>query len=252
MAATPRRSRSPSTRRSAAAAAARRPPQVKDEDFIDKLFVANTHDTLLCFSNRGKVYWLKVYELPQAGRGARGKPIVNLLPLEEGEKHQRGAADQAVRRAALRVHGDQPRHGQEDAADARSRGRAPAASSRVDLRRRATGWSASRSPTAARDHAVSPAAARRSASTRTRCGRWAARPPACAASRWATASELIALIVVGEGHILTASENGYGKLTPLEEFPPHGRGGQGVIALQTSERNGDMVGGAAGAGRATR
>ncbi|HYB65734.1 MAG TPA: DNA gyrase subunit A, partial [Steroidobacteraceae bacterium] len=59
---------------------------VKDEDFVEKLFVAHTHDTVLCFSNRGKVYWLKVYELPQAGRGARGKPMVNLLPLGEGEK----------------------------------------------------------------------------------------------------------------------------------------------------------------------
>src|SRR5262245_34145847 len=59
---------------------------VKDEDFVEKLFVANTHDTVLCFSNRGKVYWLKVHQLPQAGRGARGKPMVNLLPLEEGEK----------------------------------------------------------------------------------------------------------------------------------------------------------------------
>ena len=59
---------------------------VKDEDFVEKLFVAHTHDTVLCFSNRGKVYWLKVFELPQAGRGSRGKPMVNLLPLEEGEK----------------------------------------------------------------------------------------------------------------------------------------------------------------------
>jgi DNA gyrase subunit A len=58
---------------------------VKDEDFVEKLFVANTHDTVLCFSNRGKVYWLKVYQLPQAGHNARGKPMVNLLPLEEGE-----------------------------------------------------------------------------------------------------------------------------------------------------------------------
>jgi DNA gyrase subunit A len=59
---------------------------VKDEDFIDKLFVANTHDTLLCFSDHGKLYWLKVYQLPQASRGSRGKPIVNLLPLQEGER----------------------------------------------------------------------------------------------------------------------------------------------------------------------
>ena len=60
--------------------------KVKDEDFIDKLFIANTHDTLLCFSSRGKMYWLKVYQVPQASRGARGKPIVNLLPLEDGER----------------------------------------------------------------------------------------------------------------------------------------------------------------------
>src|SRR5207342_3807841 len=59
---------------------------VKDEDFVEKLFVAHTHDTILCFSNRGKVYWKRVFELPQAGRGSRGKPMVNLLPLEEGEK----------------------------------------------------------------------------------------------------------------------------------------------------------------------
>jgi DNA gyrase subunit A len=59
---------------------------VKEEDFVDKLFIASTHDTVLCFSNRGKVYWKKVYELPQAGRTARGRPMVNLLPLEEGER----------------------------------------------------------------------------------------------------------------------------------------------------------------------
>lgn len=58
----------------------------KEEDFVDKLFIASTHDTSLCFSNRGKVYWKKVYELPQASRTARGRPIVNLLPLEEGER----------------------------------------------------------------------------------------------------------------------------------------------------------------------
>ena len=59
---------------------------LKEEDFVDKLFIANTHDTLLCFSSKGKLYWLKVYELPIASRTSRGKPIVNLLPLEEGER----------------------------------------------------------------------------------------------------------------------------------------------------------------------
>ena len=70
---------------------------VKDEDFVEKLFVANTHDTVLCFSNRGKVYWLKVYKLPQAGHNARGKPMVNLLPLEEGEKINAVLPVQAIR-----------------------------------------------------------------------------------------------------------------------------------------------------------
>ena len=70
---------------------------VKDEDFVEKLFVAHTHDTILCFSNRGKVYWKRVFELPQAGRGSRGKPMVNLLPLEEGEKINADPAHQAVR-----------------------------------------------------------------------------------------------------------------------------------------------------------
>ena len=59
---------------------------MKDTDFVDQLFVANSHDTLLCFSSRGKVYWLKVYQVPQAGPGARGRPVVNLLPLEKEER----------------------------------------------------------------------------------------------------------------------------------------------------------------------
>ena len=60
--------------------------KVKDEDFVDKLFIANTHDTILCFSSRGKMYWLKVFQVPQASRGSRGKPIINLLPLEDNER----------------------------------------------------------------------------------------------------------------------------------------------------------------------
>ena len=60
--------------------------RMKDEDFIERLLVANTHDTILCFSSRGRMYWLKVYQLPLASRTARGKPIVNILPLEDGER----------------------------------------------------------------------------------------------------------------------------------------------------------------------
>ena len=99
-------------------AAARRPRQGGDHrqgrGLHRPLFVANTHDTLLCFSDRGKLYWLKVYQLPQASRGSRGKPIVNLLAAAGRRAHQRHAADQGVRGEQVRVHGDEPRHGQED------------------------------------------------------------------------------------------------------------------------------------------
>jgi len=71
--------------------------RVKDEDFIDQLFVASSHDTVLCFSSRGKAYWLKVYQIPQAGAGSRGRPIINLLPLEGRRAHQRSLAGQSVR-----------------------------------------------------------------------------------------------------------------------------------------------------------
>ena len=81
-----RPSRLMSTRRRKRGGRGRSATKVKDEDFIDNLFVANTHDTILCFSSRGKMYWLKVYQVPQASRGSRGKPMVNLLPLEQDER----------------------------------------------------------------------------------------------------------------------------------------------------------------------
>ena len=88
----------------------------KEDDFIDRLFIANTHDYILCFSNRGRVYWLKVYNVPQGSRIARGKPIVNLVPLADEREDHRGAAGQGVHRDAVRVHGDGDGHGEEDAA----------------------------------------------------------------------------------------------------------------------------------------
>ena len=159
---------------------------VKDEDFVEKLFVAHTHDTVLCFSNRGKVYWLKVYELPQAGRGARGKPMVNLLPLEEGEKIN----------ALLPVKQYDEQHFVFMATRAGTVKKTPLAAfsrPRIDrhhrggpCRQRPAGR-ASRSPTASARSSWCPAAARRSASTRARCATWGARPPACAASASPTA-----------------------------------------------------------------
>ncbi len=161
--------------------------RMKEEDFVDKLFVANTHDTLLCFSTRGKMYWLKVYELPQAGRGARGKPIVNLLPLEDDERIS------AV--LPIREYEDDrfvfmaTAHGtvKKTPLSAFSRPRSNGIIARGSARRRRAGRRGDdrRRP---RHHVAGLAAARRSASASATCARWAAPPPACAASAWARAS----------------------------------------------------------------
>ena len=212
---------------------------VKDEDFVEKLFVAHTHDTVLCFSNRGQVYWLKVYELPQAGRGARGKPMVNLLPLEEGEKIN----------ALLPVKQYDEQHFVFMATRAGTVKKTPLA---AFSRPRASGIIAV--DLADNDQLVGVAltdgereiilvssggkAIRFREDEVRAMGREAA---GVRGIRLGPGQDLIALIVVGEGHVLTASATGYGKLTPLEDFPAHGRGGQGVIALQTSDRNGFTV-----------
>ena len=212
---------------------------VKDEDFIEKLFVAHTHDTLLCFSNRGRVYWLRVFELPQAGRNARGKPLVNLMPLEEGEKIT------AV--LAVKQFDDEhfvfmaTSHGtvKKTPLSAYSRPR-PSGIIAVDLRDgdRLVGVGLT---DGSRDIILCS-----NGGKAIRFNESEVRPMGRDATgvrgiKLAEGQEVISLVVVGDGLILTASENGYGKLTPLEDFPLHGRGGQGVIALQTTERNGSTV-----------
>jgi len=212
---------------------------VKDEDFIEKFFVAHTHDTLLCFSNRGKIYWLRVFELPQGGRGSRGKPIVNLLPLEEGEKIS----------AVLPVKQFDEQHFvfmatssgtvKKTPLSAFSRPR-PSGIIALDLR--------------GDDHLVGVAltdATREimlvtSGGKAIRFHEEEVRPMGREAAgvrgvKLGEGQRVIALLVLGEGYVLTASENGYGKLTSLEDFPGHGRGAQGVIALQTTYRNGATV-----------
>src|SRR5260221_5085062 len=212
---------------------------VKDEDFVEKFFIAHTHDTLLCFSNRGKVYWLRVFELPQAGRGSRGKPIVNLLPLEAGEKIN----------ALLPVKQFDEQHFVFMATSLGTVKKTPLA---AFSRPRASGIIGV--DLQVDDHLVGVALTDgtreillcTSGGKAIRFQEQEVRPMGRDATgvrgvRLGLGQRLIALIALGEGHILTASESGYGKLTPLEEFPAHSRGGQGVIALQTSERNGDMV-----------
>ncbi len=212
---------------------------VKDEDFVEKLFVAHTHDTILCFSNRGKVYWKRVFELPQAGRGSRGKPMVNLLPLEEGERIN----------AVLPIKQFDDDH---FVFMATSQGTVKKTPLSAFSRPRASGIIALGLDTDDRLVGVALTDGRReiilssSGGKSIRFNEEEVRPMGREATgvrgiKLAAGQELISLIVVGDGLVLTASANGYGKLTPLEDFPQHGRGGQGVIALQTTERNGEMV-----------
>jgi DNA gyrase subunit A len=212
---------------------------VKDEDFVEKLFVAHTHDTILCFSNRGKVYWKRVFELPQAGRGSRGKPMVNLLPLEEGEKIN----------AMLPIKQFDDGH---FVFMATSQGTVKKTPLSAFSRPRASGIIAVNLDTDDRLVGVALTDGTReiilssSGGKSIRFHEDEVRPMGREATgvrgiKLGTGQELISLIVVGDGLVLTASANGYGKLTPLEDFPAHGRGGQGVIALQTTERNGEMV-----------
>ncbi len=188
---------------------------VKDEDFVDKLFVANTHDTLLCFSDRGKLYWLKVYQLPQASRGSRGKPIVNLLPLQEGERISAMLSIKEFEEGKFVFM-------------ATSLGTVKKTSLALFSRPRASGIIA-----------VALKAIRFVEEEVSAMGREAA---GVRGVKLSDEQRVNALIVAEQGFILTASQNGFGKLTPLDEFPKHGRGGQGVIALQITDRNGRMVG----------
>jgi DNA gyrase subunit A len=214
---------------------------VKDEDFVDKLFVANTHDTLLCFSSAGKMYWLKVYQLPQASRGSRGKPIVNLLPLQEGERinavvpiHEfeenkfvfMATAKGTVKKTSLDAF-SRPRTAGIIAIELEQGDRLVGVDI-TDGTKQIVLCSSEGKAIRFDENDVRPMG-------RTAAGVRGIRLP--------DSEEVISLMTLTEnGMILTASTNGYGKLTPIEDYPTHGRGGQGVIALQTSERNGKMVG----------
>ncbi|MGB5627159.1 MAG: DNA gyrase subunit A [Woeseiaceae bacterium] len=214
--------------------------KVKDEDFIDNLFVANTHDTILCFSSRGKMYWLKVYQVPQASRGSRGKPIVNLLPLEKDERinailpireYDEGhfvfmaTSGGTVKKTPLKQF-SRPRASGIIAVDLRGDDKL------VDVA--ITDGKAEILLVASHGKAI------RFAESDVRpMGRGAA---GVRGIKLPDGHEVIALTIMHDGLILTATENGYGKRTPVDDFPVQGRGGQGVIAIQTTDRNGRTVG----------
>jgi DNA gyrase subunit A len=266
---------------------------MKDEDYIEHLLVASTHDTVLCFTTMGKVYWIKVYDLPQAGRGAKGKPLVNLLQLEEYEKvtailplraYAEGhfvfmaTADGTVKRVelaafsrprsngliAINLEGDNAligvavTDGCQDIMLFSNEGKA-IRFRESDVRvvsRQAMGVRGMRLPEGAR--IVSMVATSDLAE--------AAEIVAVAATEdddsvvevseevdlavaaieesddiLVDAEDEVIVISAEESQILTACANGYGKRTPVNKYPLRKRGGQGVIAVQTSERNGELV-----------
>ncbi|WP_455199999.1 DNA gyrase subunit A [Kaarinaea lacus] len=217
----------------------------KDEDFVDKLFIANTHDTILCFSSFGKVYWKKVFELPQAGRTARGKPIVNLLPLspderitavlpikeyKEGEYIFFATSNGTVKKTPLKDF-SRPRASGIIAIDLRE-GDQLVGVDLTDGKRDVMLFSSAGKVIRFKENNVRP------------MGRNAS---GVRGIKLADDQKVISLIIADEeaaGSVLTATANGFGKRTALENYPVHGRGGQGVVSIQVNERNGDVVGAA--------
>ena len=214
---------------------------MKDDDFIDQLFIANTHDYILCFSNCGRVYWLKVYEVPEGARNARGKPIVNLFPLMEGEKIT----------AVLPVRTFDDNH---YIFMATAQGTVKKTALTAFANPRKAGIIAAHLDDG--DHLIGVAITDGShdvmlfsdAGKAVRFPETDVRPMG-RSSRGVRGMNIedgqsvIAMLVTQDdsGSVLTATENGYGKRTPVAEYTRHSRGTKGMIAIQTSERNGRLV-----------
>jgi len=214
----------------------------KEDDFVEKLFIANTHDHILCFSNRGRIYWLKVYEVPQGSRASRGKPIVNLVPLMEHEKIT----------AVLPVSEFDDEH---FVFMATAMGTVKKTALSAFSRPMAKGIIAVNLDDG--DHLIGVALtdgnqdamlfsdagkAVRFAEKEVRVmGRNAA---GVRGMKLGKGQRAMSLLTSSDEKlsVLTATENGYGKRTPVSEYTRHGRGTQGMIAIQCSERNGKLIG----------
>jgi DNA gyrase subunit A len=213
----------------------------KDEDFIDQLWLVNTHDTLLTFTSAGRVFWLPVHQLPDAGPNARGRPIINWIALEPGEQVQavvpvREYAEDKFVFFATR-NGTVKKTPLTEYAYRLQRGKIAI---NLDEGDALIGVALSDGTRDIMLFASNGKAVRFAGNTVRPMGRTAT---GVRGMRLAKDEEVRSLIVVeGEGDILTASERGYGKRTPVEDYPRKGRGTQGVIALQTSARNGKLVG----------
>jgi DNA gyrase subunit A len=219
--------------------------QTKEDDWIDQLFIANTHDYLLCFSNRGRMYWLKVWEVPAGSRGSRGRPIVNMFPLQEGEKinvvlpltgeNRKFPADHYVFMATAQ--GVVKKTALDDFSNPRKAGiiavdldegdvliGAALTDGAHDVMLFSDGGKAVRFD----ENDVRP------------MGRTARGVRGMMLDDGQT---VIALLVAEDEQqsVLTATENGFGKRTNIQEYTRHGRGTKGMIAIQQSERNGKIV-----------
>ncbi|MBA4382922.1 MAG: DNA gyrase subunit A [Sideroxydans sp.] len=213
----------------------------KEDDFVDNLFIANTHDYILCFSNRGRVYWLKVYEVPQGTRISRGKPIVNLLPLEAGEQINAilpvkefsedkfvffATTDGTVKKTPL-----------SDFANPRTKGIIAINLDEGDF---LIGVAITDGKHDVMLFSNEGKAVRFDENDVRSMGRVTRGVRGMNLSK---GGKVIALLVAEneQQSVLTATENGFGKRTPIVEYTRHGRGTQGMIAIQTSERNGKVV-----------
>jgi DNA gyrase subunit A len=215
--------------------------RIKDEDFVDKLFVANTHDTILCFSSRGRVYWLKVYQLPQAGRNARGRPMNNLLPLEEGERINAVLPVRDYPEDKFVFMATSSGTVKKTPLQAFSR---PLKSGIIALGLREDDHLIGVDITDGEQDVMlftSAGKAIRFQESQVRAmGRTAA---GVRGIKLAEGQHVISLMIARkDARVLTATENGFGKCTPVDDYPVRGRGGMGVISISTNERNGDQVG----------
>ena len=215
--------------------------KVRDEDFVESLLVAHSHDTLLCFSNLGKVYWLRVFQIPQGSRSAKGRPLVNMLPLAKGERVTSllpikeyddrhfvfmATANGTVKKTEL------------------SQFSRPRPSGLIALELEEGNTLVGAALTDGHCDALLIASSGKAARFKESDVRAMGRPArGVRGIRLTGGHRVISLIVpVPDGSVLTASANGYGKRTRVDEFPIKGRGAQGVIAMRCNERNGPLVG----------
>ena len=217
---------------------------IKEDDFVDRLFIANTHEYILCFSSRGRVYWLKVYEVPEGTRASRGKPIVNLFPLEEGEKITAVLPvkefDEQHYVFMATAMGTVKKTPLSDFSNPRKAGIIAVGLDEGDFLIGVAITDGSSDVMLFSD-----------AGKAVRFEEGDVRPMGRAArgvrGMMLEDGQNVICMLVAQGedlNVLTATENGYGKRTPIAEYTKHGRGTKGMIAISTSERNGRVVGAA--------